>query len=105
MKGYLVSAALIIAAFGCNKNNQDGQAAIFSGVYVEKAPIVNGSQLNFINSDNVIISVDKQLVNQSSTLRGYFKYQIANNKIAFISSSMAQSDTITYLFQAIGKDS
>ncbi len=101
MKGYLILTVLIIVAFSCKK---DSQNVFFSGQFVEKTPNINGSQLNFVNSNDVIIT-GGWLVDSPNTTTDTFRYKINNERITFISISGSQSDTAKFLFQTLGKDS
>jgi hypothetical protein len=102
VKKYLLFLIIGIVFFDCKKNNSG--SSVLTGVYNEVLPYNENTRLNFINSDNVVIS-GGQLNNQPALLLGKNDYQIIGQKILFISDSVGIKDTTIFYFKLAGGDS
>jgi|SRR5580698_6004750 hypothetical protein len=99
---FLVLLIIFLIFFACSKTNNN--QIPLSGVYNEIMPDSQSTQLDFIDSNTVIVSRAK-LSNQPTLLLGTNKYQLSNGQIAFFSDSASIKDTTRFWYMLSGSDS
>jgi hypothetical protein len=98
MLKYILYLSIIIIWVACKKtNNNTTTTNTLLGVYNEVIPDNQTTQLDFIDSNTVIVSGEK-LSNQPSLLLGTNKYQINNGQVVFYSDSANIKDTTRIWF-------
>lgn len=102
MKKYLFVLFIAIIFFACKKNNT--QNLQLTGVYNELSPYSGNTQLNFINSNEVVVT-GGQLNNQFFVSSHINDFQIDGQRILFIADSGGIKNITTFWFEFEGIDS
>jgi hypothetical protein len=105
MLKYILLLSIVLIWFACKKtNNTNNTNNTLLGIYNEVIPYNQTTQLDFIDSNTVIISGEK-LSNQPSLLLGTTTYQINNGQMVFYSDSSNIKDTTRIWFMKESVDS